>query len=95
MSRKQEHAVTEQNGDTYKYFLFEDFLPVRATFNKDGLKLGAQVPDAEAQQLVFRTTLLSAMDREGFFDEIDKAAFDRLCDQEYSKNKPAPDPPAK
>jgi hypothetical protein len=85
--------VAEENGLSYKYYLFEDFLPVRVTFDKNGCKLGAQVPDAERQQLVLRTMLLSRMDLNGFFDEMDKATFDKLCEEEYAKKKSANSPP--
>jgi hypothetical protein len=81
--------VAEENGLSYKYYLFEDFVPVRVTFDKNGCKLGAQVPDAERQQLVLRTMLLSRMDLNGFFDET----FDKLCEEEYAKKKSANSPP--
>jgi hypothetical protein len=79
--------VAEEDGLSYKYYLFEDFLPVRVTFDKNGCKLGAQVPDAETQQLAFRTILLSRVNLNGFFDEMDKATFDKLCEEEYAKKK--------
>ena len=37
---------------SYKYYLFEDTFNVRVIFDKNGLKRGAQVPDAATQRIV-------------------------------------------
>jgi hypothetical protein len=84
--------MADEDGLSYKYYIFEDLIPVKVTFNKNGHKLAAEVPDAETRQLVLRTPLLGRMDH-GFFDEMDKATFDKLCEEEYAKNRSASSPP--
>lgn len=49
-------------GNTYKYFLLGNSVPVRVTFNEKGLKIGAEAPDQETGKLRIKNTLMSRLE---------------------------------
>jgi len=74
-----------ENGQTYRYFFLGNSVPVRVTLSAKGLKMGAEAPDPETGRLVIKNTLLSRLEQSPEVDEIDKAEFDRLCEEFYIK----------
>jgi len=80
-------TVSEQE-NRYKYYLLNETTPARVTFNNQGLKIGAEAPDAATRTLVIRTTLLSKIETADDVDEIDRQTFETLCNALYAKSVP-------
>lgn len=82
-----------QKSYNYKYFLLGGVTPVKVTLNADGLKLGAETPDAGHGRLVIKTTLLSRLEASPEVEEIDQARFESCCKSVYARKKTSPSGP--
>jgi hypothetical protein len=70
---------------TFKYYLIDDTLPVRVSFDEHGLKRGAEVPDAQHGSLVVRHTMMSKIETYPWITEIDRPQFDAACAAIYAR----------
>jgi hypothetical protein len=78
--------MTENSDRQHKYYSLAGIMPIRVTFNgQNGLRLGAEVPDASTGKLRFENTMLSRLDSSDETSEIDEGTFENLCQKIYSK----------
>jgi len=77
---------TENNGDSYKFYLLGTSTPVRITFNEGGLKVGAETVDHETGELVFNNSLLNRVETSSDVEEITEEDFE----QQVKKNECSP-----
>ncbi len=64
----------------YRYFLLGNSTPVRVSYNREGLKIGAEVPDENMGSLRIANTYLSKIEQSGDVEEIDESEFLRLAE---------------
>lgn len=67
------------NVGRYAYFLLGSAVPVRVAYDRNGHKMGADVPDKEAGILVTRTSYLSVVETSPDIEEITQDEFERRC----------------
>lgn len=63
----------------FRYFLLGNSVPIRAVFNDEGHRIGAEVPSREARMLDKDATYLSRLDHSMEVDEINQEDFERHC----------------
>lgn len=75
--------------NTYKYYLLGNSMPLRVTFNENGLKMGAEAPDQDTGKLGIKNTFMSRIETSPEVEEITKDVFDQHCGQIFSKKNEA------
>jgi len=70
---------------TFKYYLIDDTVPVRVSFDERGLKRGAEVPDAQRGALAIQHTMMSKIETYPWVTEIDRSQFDAACAAIYAR----------
>gem|GEM_PF-1139170 len=68
-----------EEGITYKYYIIEDFDPVRVTLSCRGFEIGAETIDPQTGLLKIDNTLLSRIDTGPYVEEVDQDRFEALC----------------
>jgi hypothetical protein len=63
----------------YKYYLYDDLVPIRISFNEHGYMCKAEVPDKEIGALVTNNHFLYRIFSNNDVQRIDAATFDRLA----------------
>lgn len=69
----------------YEYFLLGNSVPIRAVFNDEGHRIGAEVPSRERRVLSKDATYLSRIDYSMEVDKIDRAGFECHCKRIWDK----------
>ncbi len=67
------------NVDRYEYFLLGSAVPIRVAYDRNGHKMGADVPDKESRTLVNRASYLSVVETSPDIEEITQEEFKRNC----------------
>lgn len=67
------------NVGKYRYFLLGSTVPIRVAYDRNGHKMGADVPDKEAGTLVKRASYLSVAETSPDVEEITQDEFERRC----------------
>lgn len=80
---------------TYKYYLLGGVTPVKVTMSADGLRLGAETPDADHGRLIIKTTLLSRIETSPEVEEIGQAQFESCCRRVYARKNAKPSRPGR
>jgi hypothetical protein len=63
----------------YEYFLLGSAVPIRVAYDRNGHKMGADVPDGKAGTLVKRASYLSVVETSPDIEEITQDEFDSRC----------------
>ncbi len=70
----------------YEYFLLGDSVPVKVWISdQDGLKAGAEIPDAQSRRLKFDHSYLSRLEQSEEVTPIDQDEFDKRCAEIWAK----------
>lgn len=67
------------NVGRYGYFLLGSAVPIRIAYDRNGHKMGADVPDREAGTLVKRASYLSVVETSPDIEEITQDEFESHC----------------
>lgn len=89
--------TTEPTNDgRFKYYLLNDWQPVRVTMSEIGGQIDAHTPDPITGSLVRNTLLMSKVLRADWVEDIGRDEFEKLCRNIYRKHDglpPEPDGP--
>lgn len=67
------------NVGRYRYFLLGSAVPIRVAYDRNGHKMGADVPDRKAGTFVKRASYLSVVETSSDIEEITQDEFERRC----------------
>jgi len=76
---------------SFTYFLLGNTTPVRVARDARGLVMGAEAPDPETGELVYRHTLLSRIETSPEVEELTELQFEEACAAYRAKRSGARD----